>query len=134
MDKEEFRMEIEAIQEALRSPNQDGYRQLRDLLSRGIKLEAYQANLMFLGRGYGKTYMSYCLAAEECIDLLGTKELVTIGKIDSDILIMDVDFNTTPMTRRNWFEGFERFCKVHFSELEVKTKNEFMEVQLNERV
>ena len=105
---------------------------LQDTLNRGIKLEPFQANLLFLKRGYGKTYMSYIEMANDILQHMNdyNKDYVIIGE-STEISKKHVDFNPimydTDIINENmlshWFSGFAKFIKEYFKEFTIEFKD-----------
>lgn len=103
-----------------------GDNRLKDILSRGIKLESYQANLLFLKRGYGKTHMSYILLANDILEYLKEANTAIIG-MSSDISKKHVDFNSifydpdiiNQNTHRSWLFGFKEFINKYYKEFNI---------------
>lgn len=90
-------------------------RKLEELASRGIILNEWQANVMFLEeRGLGKTYLSYVKAAEDVISTATEKFVIESPEY------YDPDANTTNR-KLMWFKEFHKFVVTFYPELTVKT-------------
>ncbi len=106
---------------------------LRDLEMRGVRLTPTQANLMFFGRRYGKTFMSYCLIAETMREMFNYQSVVLVGfavwsehhinpkNYDPDLIKYDHVIN-----KKIWMDGFLDFLAKHFPEFEVIEKKQLM--------
>ena len=91
-------------------------KKLSILMERDIPIEGYQANLMYLQRGYGKSFMSYCMAAAEAWSFLQTNDKYEIRYFN------DPDA-TTIRRKQEWKELFNRFMDEYFPDLEVDRHN-----------
>jgi len=103
-----------------------GDNRLKDILSRGIKLEPYQANLLFLKRRYGKTFMSYTLLASDILEYLKENNTAIIG-MSSTISKKHIDFNsifydpdiTSQNIHKSWLFGFKEFINKYYKEFNI---------------
>ena len=96
-----------------------GYKNLKDVISRNIPIEGYQANIMYLNRGYGKSYMSYILVAQRCMDLLNTIPKVSVGAPHSAVnpAAYDIDIGNIHRRMQLWLEAFRVFITDYYPEL-----------------
>lgn len=110
-----------------------GDNRLQETLDRGIKLEPFQANLLFLKRGYGKTYMSYIEVANGILKFMNDykKDSAIVGdningfeKSDFNPILYDTDILNKNMLRY-WIQGFETFLKEYFKEFTIEYKNRY---------
>ena len=96
-----------------------GYKNLKDVIDRNIPIEGYQANIMYLNRGYGKSFMSYILVAQKCMELLNTMPKVSVGSPHSDInpAAYDIDIGNIHRYMQLWCEAFRVFIIEYYPEL-----------------
>jgi len=97
--------------------DEKNYKRLNNIIKANIPLYGYQANLLFLKRSYGKTYMSYCLAFTQLKEALEDKDTVIIGE---DILPQDPDLIEANSFRiQEWFKGFKEFIEQYYKSVEL---------------
>ena len=123
---------INDMQTILEILDMQGDNRLKDTLARGIDLAPFQANLLFLKRGYGKTYMSYIEMANDILKYMNDygKDSVIIGEsteiskkyVDFNPIYYDTDILNHNMLR-NWLMGFEAFIKEYFKEFTIEFKD-----------
>lgn len=99
--------------------NPKQYNLLMDVISRDIPLTGFQANLMYLNRGYGKSWMSYIHVAQKCMSHLKDNKTVSVGDSRSDINpnIYDIDIRGKYQRLQHWINCFEVFAKDYYPEL-----------------
>lgn len=96
-----------------------GYKNLKDVIDRNIPIEGYQANIMYLKKGYGKSHMSYILVAQKCMEILDTVPKVAVGSQHSDInpAVYDIDIGISHLHIQLWLEAFRVFIPEYYPEL-----------------
>ena len=97
---------IENVGSLLRMSGSSNSEDLQMLLDHDVPITGMQANLMFLNRGYGKTFMSYCFAY---IQLLKKGEI----NLEQIAGMKDPDVGTQHSRIRNWQHGFLSFLQDH---------------------
>jgi len=116
---------VNNVLETLKKADSREYNRLKLLVDRNVPIEGFQANLMFLRRGYGKTWMSYCLVATEIVEQLRDKEKVSVGDRDSDISISIYDTDLISHNRKQqWIHIFKDFINTYLSDDVFIIKNE----------
>lgn len=99
-------MKTEHLKEALQQ-HPMAIKKLNQLASRGIILNEWQANEMFLGsRGMGKTYLSYVRAAEDILYRNEKTVVKTPQYYDKDVI--------TTSRKAEWFKGFRDFLFAYY--------------------
>jgi len=109
---------------------EDNFSKLEDILSRGIPLEPYQANMIFLGRGYGKTHMSFIESIMRIKDKLksikNNKDIyqISIGiYADNDMIAGGIDSDVISINmKKAWLDGFSNFLNKYYKDLKFKRK------------
>jgi len=92
------------------------YKDLLNFEERGIQLTPMQANLMFLNRGYGKTFMTYC-------ELLKENRMKEYFKINIDDAERDEDSQILRHTGKlDWLKGFIYFMKQYGKDFSIQNQ------------
>lgn len=101
------------------------------IMKRNIPYEPYQLAMMFMnGRRIGKSFMSYGLVAERCLELLKETKLIQLlpdyldNRFISDkhkIVLSgyDPDIENTFYRFQNWVRNFKGFLDTYYPELVV---------------
>jgi hypothetical protein len=104
----------------LKEVDTNKYNQLKMLIDKDIPLSGFQANMIFLGRIYGKTYMSYIKASLSVIEMLKEKDKVRVGADGSDVCGFNLDPDCNTYRRQeSWIAGFTAFIEEYFPELKI---------------
>ena len=117
------------VLEYLRTTESSNYILLKELIDRDIPIEYFQANLMYMKRGYGKTWMSYCMVASDLYQKLQTKESYPVS-FESTRLDKDC---TTHARKQEWLRQFSEFIAKYFSDIEL-IRNESNATKLTYRL
>ena len=89
---------------------------LEDVMKRDIPLHGYQANLLLLNRGYGKTHISYLRAMYVAIE--------DIEKHGHHLLERTYDQDANNVARRQvWFKEFAIFIGLYYQEYKIDHYN-----------
>lgn len=99
----------------------EGYNKLKDVIDRNIPIEGFQANLMYLNRGYGKSWMSYILVAQQCMEILDKHDEVTVGSRSAIInpAYYDIDISTNHRRMQTWLEAFRLFIDEYYPDMKI---------------
>lgn len=110
------------------------------VMKRNIPYEPYQLAMMFMnGRRTGKSFMSYGLVAERCLELLNGFSYVPICLDYNDVRGSDVrsiliasswDRDVKGQQRfEDWINRFKHFLEEYYPELRVDRKSDYYTVR-----
>ena len=114
---------VESVYDVLdvcKNTNSKMYDRLSMLMEKKIPLTGFQANLLTLNRGYGKTYVSYFKVIFNVIDMLEERDFVTVGEVGSSIYAFSFDPDCDMENRKiQWIYGFCNIVNKYFPELYI---------------
>lgn len=100
-----FNHDMEAVLTVLSMKDKKAYSEAKAIIDLGIPIEPWQINLMYLQRGYGKTFFSYSVAA---VKLVREGEIsIAHGKS------RDPDAHMKAHQTSAWRNGFADFLVNH---------------------
>ena len=96
----------------------DTFKKMVDLERRGVVLTPMQANLMFVKRGYGKTFMEYCRVLAEN----STREYFTVSTKTAE---RDEDSHYLSIHgKMDWLRGFRDFMEKYGKDFKVRNERQ----------
>ena len=116
-------MERSIIIENIERQGGDKLRDYLDFQARGIEFTYMQLQLMFLGRQYGKTFMSNCIVMQEVMrhtECYISFKTAPIGDI-ATIIPTDED-TTTHELKVHYINQLEYFIKEFYPEITIESR------------
>lgn len=116
---------IDQILEILKYKNPKNYKRLKEVIDRNIPIEPYQANLLFLNRGYGKTYMSFIMMAQ-LIQEMPKKEILLTKEGFYDYNFDPRNYDPDIINNRlwnDWLREFKKFLEEFYPEFKISFKS-----------
>jgi hypothetical protein len=126
---------INEIREILERTDEDALARLDSLVNRGIELTPMQLRLMFLPRGYGKTFMSMCnlmTSMEEHEEFMVSFNELINTRIPS-IIPEDIDLNGSVIKNKDYIMNLINFVNKYYPEYSI-IKKDTQTIILNKKI